>query len=68
MMTTHKPPAKPGSHKLNEALRANLRRRKVQMAERGAAELPESDGDSGVRYSGFAARANPQAVKPQDAD
>lgn len=54
--------AKQPKAKLNEALRANLRRRKVQMQARDA--LPEADPQSaaGVRYSGFTVRDKPQTA------
>jgi hypothetical protein len=57
-MTTPKTP----KTKLNEALRANLRRRKAQMQDRAAGDA--ADGGSGVRYSGFAVREKDQA--PED--
>jgi hypothetical protein len=43
--------------KLDAALRANLRRRKVQQQARAADSGPQT-GD-GVRYSGFAVRDKP---------
>jgi hypothetical protein len=60
-MTTPKTP----KSKLNEALRANLRRRKAQMEDRKAHDAgAAAAAESGVRYSGFAAREKAQA--PED--
>jgi hypothetical protein len=48
--------------KLNEALRANLRRRKAQMQARDALPAPDSNEAAGVRYSGFTVREKPQTA------
>jgi hypothetical protein len=47
---------------MNEALRANLQRRKAQMRARAEEnEAPEAD-TGGVRYSGFAVRDKSQTT------
>jgi hypothetical protein len=54
-------PPKHAKAKLNEALRANLRRRKAQMQARDVLSESDSGEAPGVRYSGFAVRDVPQA-------
>jgi hypothetical protein len=59
-MATMTPP-KHAKAKLNEALRANLRRRKAQMQAREDLDETDEAQAPGVRYSGFAQREVPQA-------
>ncbi len=62
-MTALKPPPKP---KLNEALRANLRRRKAQEQARADETAADATAKAGVRYSGFTTRQKPPVVSGSD--